>query len=979
VTTDLRERERALDPSLSFIVQAPAGSGKTGLLTQRFLRLLSVVERPESIVAITFTRKAAAEMRDRIFDALSAAAAGTPVNGEYEERTRRLALEALTRNHAQGWNLLIDPSRLQVQTIDALCALLTRQMPVISGFGGQTNVIEDAGDLYRVAARRTLRSLTEGKEADKELFRSLALYFDNNIPALEEQVTRMLEKRDQWAFLKSGGHPELVDIFCRFLEKARATLQDVFREQGSVDFGEITQAAIRALGAPEQPSDLLYWLDYRIEHLLVDEFQDTSRAQYDLIEALSAQWSGGDNHSLFLVGDPMQSIYRFREAEVSLFLNCWQKQILGAVQLERLTLTTNFRCTSEILHWVEEKFSRVMSCDDMSKGAVQFRPSRAERDVGAKPPQCHWFIDDDGRAEAAKVVELVRHAGRRGTVAILVRSRSHITEILPALRDAGIDYEAIEIDRLTDQQHVIDVIALTRAVLHVADRVSWLACLRGPWCGLSLADLSALAEFEPERTIFDLISDPAAIGRLSIDGRFRAVRMQEVLAKAVKNAGRVPLRTLVESTWLALGGPAVLASVNQRQDIDTLLDLIESEEQGGTIPDFSLLDARLDKLYAKPQAGDHRVQVMTIYEAKGLEFDTVIIPQLCKETRRLEKDLLIWTEETAADGTRQLRIAAMPQMGEEDPEYREIRDAIKEKEEHELKRVFYVGCTRAKNDLHLLSSNKSKKDGRGCYEAKNGTFLKLIWDSAKPEFEAILRKTKRAGPGEQHQEQQPARTMVTRLAADWQLPIFDASIVWRPTLRRAVASSQKITYEWVKGNARHVGTVVHSLLNRIAADGLENWSVERLRQSRELIASELLLRGVSLADEQQATQKAIAATANALESRRGRWILARYGHSRSEYPINGRIDDLLITGTIDRMFRDDDGRLWIIDYKTGEHKGGNRETFLNEEQRRYRPQLDNYATLMSRLEPGPISLGLYFPLLDSWREWEFAETALLTA
>jgi ATP-dependent exoDNAse (exonuclease V) beta subunit len=79
------------------------------------------------------------------------------------------------------------------------------------------------------------------------------------------------------------------------------------------------------------------------------------------------------------------------------------------------------------------------------------------------------------------------------------------------------------------------------------------------------------------------------------------------------------------------------------------------------------------------------------------------------------------------------------------------------------------------------------------------------------------------------------------------------------------------------------------------------------------------------------------------------------------------------------MFRDEEGRLWIIDYKTGEHTGGNRETFLNEEQRRYRDQLENYATLMSRLEKGPISLGLYFPLLDGWREWEFAQEAALTA
>ncbi len=935
MTTDLKERARALDPSQSFIVQAPAGSGKTGLLTQRFLRLLSVVERPESIVAITFTRKAAAEMRDRIVDALSAAATGASVSGEYEQRTRQLALDALAHSQAKGWNLLTNPSRLHVQTIDAFCSLLTHRMPVMSGFGGQTKVIEDADQLYHMAARRTLHALTEGDEKSKELFRYLSIYFDNNVSALEDQITRMLEKRDQWCFLKSGEHPELINRFCVLLEKARECLKDIFREQGSVDFAEITQAAIRALGTAERPSDLLYWLDYRIEHLLVDEFQDTSHAQYILVEALTAQWSGGDNHSLFLVGDPMQSIYRFREAEVSLFLRCWDRQLLGPVQLQRVALETNFRCTPEILKWVEEKFSRVMSSDDELAGAVLFRRSQAHRAPGAKPPQCHWFIDDDGRSEAATVVDIVRQAQSRGTVAILVRSRSHIAGILPALREAEIEYEAVQIDRLTDQQHVLDVISLTRAITHLADRVSWLACLRAPWCGLSLADLSALAECDTSRTIFDLISDSSTIARLSTEGRLRAIRTQEILGAAVKSAGFISLRKLVESAWVALGGPAIL-SASQREDVDTLLDLIESEERGGTILDFGLLDQRLDKLFAKATAGGNRVQVMTIFEAKGLEFDTVIVPQLSKATRRLDKDLLIWTEELAEDGTPQIRIAAMPQTGEEDPEYREVREAIKTKEEHELKRVFYVACTRAKNDLYLLSSNKSRKDGRGCHEAPKGTFLKLIWDSIKPEFEALLRR-KGAVTANQQTARETPKTILRRLPAGWRLPAFDASVAWHPEFRPTAASSRKITYEWVKGDARHIGTVVHSLLNRIATDGLDRWNADRLRGSERLIRSELLVLGVPRSEQTEAAEKVIAAIMNALETERGRWILSHHASSRSEHPVGGRIQDRLISGTIDRMFRDEDGRLWIIDYKTGEHRGGSREAFVNEEQRRYQP------------------------------------------
>ena len=133
---DAAAREAALDPGRSFIVQAPAGSGKTELLVRRFLKLLATVERPEEILAITFTRKAAAEMRKRVLEA-------TP--------------EAKELGH-----------RLRIQTIDALCASLTRQMPVLARFGAQPDLVEDARPHYREAALRTLKDLSpDGRAAPR--------------------------------------------------------------------------------------------------------------------------------------------------------------------------------------------------------------------------------------------------------------------------------------------------------------------------------------------------------------------------------------------------------------------------------------------------------------------------------------------------------------------------------------------------------------------------------------------------------------------------------------------------------------------------------------------------------------------------------------------------------------------------------------------------------------------------------------------
>src|SRR5918995_3536487 len=163
---DQAARDAALDPRRSFIVQAPAGSGKTELLVRRFTKLLSVVEKPEEVVAITFTIKAAAEMRARVLKAID-----TPGIAH----------------------------RLRIQTIDAFCAGLTRQMPVVSGFGAQPGVVEDAREHYREAALRTINELSP--DACR-----LLVHLDNNVHTAVSMIAGMLAKRDQW-LRKTGEAP----------------------------------------------------------------------------------------------------------------------------------------------------------------------------------------------------------------------------------------------------------------------------------------------------------------------------------------------------------------------------------------------------------------------------------------------------------------------------------------------------------------------------------------------------------------------------------------------------------------------------------------------------------------------------------------------------------------------------------------------------------------------------------------------------
>ncbi|HVQ24884.1 MAG TPA: UvrD-helicase domain-containing protein, partial [Planctomycetota bacterium] len=161
------------------------------------------------------------------------------------------------------------------------------------------------------------------------------------------------------------------------LPLAAAELQVVFGETGRADYASFAAAARQALGTDDQPTDLAVTLDAELRHVLVDEFQDTSHAQVRLLERLTADWSPGDGRTLFVVGDPMQSIYRFRNAEVGHFIAARERGI-GRVRLEPLVLAVNFRSSQPVIDWNNATFAEVLPrIDDTTAGAVRFAPSIA--------------------------------------------------------------------------------------------------------------------------------------------------------------------------------------------------------------------------------------------------------------------------------------------------------------------------------------------------------------------------------------------------------------------------------------------------------------------------------------------------------------------------------------------------------------------------------------------------------------------------
>ena len=719
-------------------------------------------------------------------------------------------------------------------------------------------------------------------------------------------------------------------------------LREVFGEREKVDFAELTISANRALQNEGQPTDLGLALGYRIRHILVDEFQDTSRSQWELLSNLTSGWNPGDNRTLFLVGDPMQSIYRFREADVGLFLKA-RREGFGDIPLGPLTLSVNFRSTPAIVNWVNRSFAAIMPRDeDPNTGAVSYNESTAGRspDLSSPGPVVHFFIDKSEMAEAQRVLEVLRKA--TGSRAILVRARSHLVRIIALLKTEGVPFQAIDIDQLAERPLVQDLMALTFALLHPKDRVSQLAMLRAPWCGLTLADLLAL-------------DTP----QMSEDGIARLQRVRPILTSAVEERGRRRLRDLVESTWMALSGPSCVLQETDLDDAATYFDLLDEVDEGGDISSFGELRQRVADLFAKPDTrADDAVQVMTIHKAKGLEFDTVILPGLAMRPRVDESALLIWQE--LADG--ELLMAAISQKGH-DPDlvYKYVERLEREKTANETRRLLYVAATRARGQLHLLGSLPDVDATPSV-----GTLLDLLWqlDEVKREFAnaAADCDDTHAGP--------PARQprVIHRLPLDWRASAPPASVQWDRVVTQP-DNAPDITFEWVGDALRHAGTVLHGCVQQIAKEGLELWPPDRVRASRPRLRNLLANVGVSPHDLDSAEKRVAIALLNCVEDPRARWILSPHAEQQCEYSITGWLDDRFVAGTIDRTFVDSDNVRWIIDYKTSAHEGTGLAAFLENEKQRYRGQLDGYARLLALTETRPIRLGLYFPLLRGWVEW----------
>lgn len=603
---------------------------------------------------------------------------------------------------------------------------------------------------------------------------------------------------------------QIVRACFALLRRAAAELKVVFAEQGALDYTEIAQIALHVLRAGDEgPADAAMAAADGIRHLLVDEFQDTSRRQHELLRRLIAAWPDCEGRTCFVVGDPMQSIYFFRDADAELFPHVRDNglRLEDAVpfSFDFVALTANFRTEPSLVRRLNQVFAEIFAARDGSgvtfAGAEAAR--RQESDTGLRlvEPRFHLhtrFVpkrpglgtsgtedkeqiqaqrEDAYAAQRGEIAELIRshqermrvarEEGSNYRIAVLGRTRKALSPVAAALREAGIPFAAVDLEELRERQEVLDAVALARALLNPHDRVAWLGVLRAPWSGLSLADLHTLVSADDPkltgRAVPELLIEREAL--LSAPGQtaVRRVRLAMEAALALRAAHPdLTLGTWIERAWIWLGGAACVDAA-ARANLDLLwkcLDELPEGEQGVLGP---ALNAALGKLTALPDpgaGGNVGVQLMTIHKAKGLEFEVVIVPELQAAAGGSDKTLLSWMERGLAEPDEsgevtEFLVAPIPPKGAERGKAKFWVDrARRDRETQEMKRLLYVAATRAREELHLFARPEYRADADGALtlvEPKR-CLLATAWPAIR---EIITREFEQWKESAQDRELQP--------------------------------------------------------------------------------------------------------------------------------------------------------------------------------------------------------------------------------
>ncbi len=1112
----------ALDPRRSVAVTASAGSGKTWLLVSRILRLLLEGQPASGILALTFTRKAAAEMRERVNERLRELAyandiqaakqlelLGLPASPQYLERARRL-YDAL----------LFDPYPLRAMTLHAFCQDLLARFALEAGVSPGFALAENEHGLFRRAWRRLLAELHQqtGSVAAQALRRLIALGYDER--ALENLVFGFLAHRaDWWAYsegedeplehaagrlraalgpdgeahdadldgdafnarlkfllrwlhhvegvryiktprledaLGSVGEPRyqaLIDGLFRKdgepyqfqLAKAkRERLSDAQHEHFEESHREVVHAveqrrerrmreaclerttaaldlgtaALRALEAeldgeqaltfadlewrsylllrgPGNAEWVRYKLDQKIDHLLIDEFQDTSPTQWRLLLPFLEEMAAGDGgraRSVFIVGDAKQSIYGFRRANPELLGTAarWLRTHLDAVTVP---LNDSRRSAPAVIDFVnalfepedigahigferhgthrlhdwgrvevapliepepkeQELLAETVLRDPLTTPREVEEASRAEREGRQVAQRIRALVDSRVAVRDEHGAHAIDRAIEWGDVMVLARSRTHLQVLEQALTEAGIPHVGSSRGTLLDTAEARDLVALLRFLNAPHRNLELAQVLRSPLFSLGDDCLVALATTAGDaRTWFEALATHAA-------ERPELQAALDLLQHWLPLAAALPAHDLLDRIYTEADVPAryeaalpAVAAARVRANLGAFIQLA-LEADSGRYPSLArFLDYVQDLARSKAEAPDEspppaelgHVRVMTIHAAKGLEAPAVF---LVNSGRVQVARAPLWAIEWASDAERPSHVLVPGASGERDPLSEDLIERHGEREEREDLNLLYVAATRARQFLHVSGFRQSNQGGRVSWHDLAHDALKRLGAGPAAALAGLAEGALHYGSGE-------ARSGTAAVRAAVQ-PADD------PRLRQPLPAPAPTTLSpsglaeneeaAADPTAARRGTGIHALLQ---------WMSENAQLSESLLRARLQAKLQSTTTDAEFTEWLAAARALLTAPALAHFFdPARYIRAWNEMPFS----DGESKGVIDRLL-DDGNTLWILDYKTTPYTDA---VLLIE---RYRPQLLTYLTGIRRIWPGrSVRAGLVLTETRSWIE-----------
>jgi len=1120
--SDAGQRTAALDTDRSHYVESPAGSGKTLLLTKRFLKLLGNVKDPAEILAITFTEKAAGEMRQRITGALNMSGDNkAPINDPDGEMTA--LAEKVLHAHKDKAHLLTSSDALNIMTFHGFCSHIARRAPLEAGVAPDFEIIDD--DAQAILIEETIRAALKGffsypqDDGRRVAFENRLLHHNNNwnsisgefrdiiknrgrfrdltgvirqagdrgiskLPSiLRERLRGYVEKRlsdfsgifagtelgVRWAGLvnhlsKQGaetgktlpphlpGHswenlpswqiiastlttkagtarksfgpvsgfylkfsktewgemitsmgepsaaalseikllpsPDDIDSDMDVLPDFIITAADLIdryetacMERHVVDFTGLEQAALRALNDSD-PSEIQLYLDHRIGHLLVDEFQDTNRIQWELVRRICGGWVPGDGRTVFIVGDPKQSIYSFRNAEVRLFIEAKSGIPIpggGLLPLDVHQLKTNFRSVKKLIEWTNNLFGEtVMKEPDADADEVTFGSSETadEKENGGTISLSLFADNDIEKARdneaawlAGKAGEVIKETGGNRSIAILLFTRNRIRRYLQAFKNEGIPVQVMEGLSLAQRPEVMHLIKIAELMANPHDDLAWASILRSPWSWFDTNLLYETSRQEPESW------------REKISLTARSHPDMEKLINAIDNAsrrvGRDSLGTTVRRFWENLDGPARTASIYGMAGVANcmqFLEILEDARQGIPLKDLDYVRATISSRYepADPAASRSPVQMMTIHKAKGLEFDIVFLPfmdwkPLSGGSGALPPYLLERIPGTA--GEHVVAMGRDRRNRQSSPVYELLKKFQKNRSWGEAKRLFYVAATRAKETLFMSGVAKVKDDDTLTtgnknilewvmeYEGIDGADINTIPTGKNIAIELNPLSLHMPPDGTKDEHVLPEPYVLSPERPAYTMAKSPSSMVDDALLAEETLSDDEALFNRVRG------VVIHSILST-AISG-------RPLPATPAVASALYAGGAPK-DLSKETVAGILEEAGKTLADPFITRLLESPETKSEWEIEDMPGEKRVrSGIIDLAALDGD-TWWICDFKTSRPEDGQPvEEFIAHEKELYRPQLETYHEMLANLKNVPksqIRTGIYLTALQRWEE-----------